>query len=254
MVLHLPRRGCRGGFVEAVGGRGSLGGSSSFFCEQGGIWHKVGDMGSSEVGGRRQERTRQEGRRDSVGHCVVGTDELQGSRRDLCIVDRGEGHRRVLDDGRGHVEGRGQWAHVHHGVQARGGEGGRRCCHFVEHPVLVHRQPRRRLGGLARTVARCGGSRPSRARPLGALARALGSPRPSRLAASVGGGKFPLLWRETLLAPLVARSHGAPRCPGSPGRDARSWGHPLGLPRAGSWIRAAGRRLTCARNRGSHES
>lgn len=235
-----------------MGGRGSLGGRSSFFREQGGIWNKVGDMGGTEVCGRRQERTRHEGRRDGIGHCVGGTDELQGSRRDLCIVDGGEGHRRVLDDGRGHAEGWGQGAHVHHGVQARGGEGGRRCCHFVEHPVLVHRQPRRRLGGLAGTVAQCGGSRPSRASPLGALARALGSPRPSRLGASVGGGKFPLLGRETLLAALVARSHGALRCPGSPA--ARSWGHPLGLPRASSGIRAAGRRLTCAGNRGSRES
>lgn len=137
MVLQLPRRSCRGGFVEAVGGRGSLGGRSSFFREQGGIWHKVGDMGGGEVGGGRQERTRQEGRRDGIGHCVVGTDELQGGRRDLCIVDGGEGHPRVLDDGRGHVEGRGQGTHVHHGMQARRGEGGRWGCHFVEHPVLV---------------------------------------------------------------------------------------------------------------------
>ena len=69
MVLHLARRrDCRSRFVEGVGRRGSLGGRSGFFREERGIWHKVGDMRGGDVGGRRQERTRQEARRDSIGH------------------------------------------------------------------------------------------------------------------------------------------------------------------------------------------
>lgn len=75
MVLHLARRDRRR-FVEAVGRRGSLGGRSSFFREERGIWHKVGDMRGGEVARRRQERTRQETRRDSIGHRVVRADEL----------------------------------------------------------------------------------------------------------------------------------------------------------------------------------
>lgn len=77
MVLHLARRrDCRSGFVEGVGRRGSLGGRSGFFREERGVWHKVGDVRGSEVGGRREERTRQEARRDSIGHCVMRADEL----------------------------------------------------------------------------------------------------------------------------------------------------------------------------------